>query len=135
MWSNEHESVFSKLRFSSDSLALLPTCIQSWSACLLKSGALVSASFNRCVDPRENVGDQVLENPGQAADKLLSDWLETHQVQTIKQSWEANAIAQSLTASQENRVYFATFYKWNGLNGPIGAELILEQLRQFLGNT
>ncbi|MEM6840215.1 MAG: hypothetical protein AAGF66_13175 [Cyanobacteria bacterium P01_H01_bin.119] len=40
-------------------------------------------------------------------------------------------MAQSLTASQENRVYFTTFYKWNGLNGPIGAELILEQLRGF----
>ena len=81
-----------------------------------------------------NVSDQALENLSQAADKSLSDWLETHQVQTIKQSWKANAIAQSLTASQENRVYFATYYKWNGLNGPIGAELILKQLRQFLLN-
>ncbi|NEQ86600.1 MAG: iron-siderophore ABC transporter substrate-binding protein, partial [Moorea sp. SIO2I5] len=43
-----------------------------------------------------------------------------------------NAIAQSLRASKENRVYFATYYKWNGLNGPIGAELVLKQLRQFL---
>ena len=79
-----------------------------------------------------NVSNQALENLSQAAYKSLSDWLETHQVQTIKQDWEANAIAQSLTASQENRVYFATYYKWNGLNGPIGAELILGQLRQFL---
>lgn len=37
---------------------------------------------------------------------------------------------KSLTASQENRVYFATFYRWGGFIGPIGAELILEQLRQ-----
>ena len=74
---------------------------------------------------------QVSETPEQSADKSI-EWIETHQVQAIKQDWEANAIAQSLTASQENRVYFATYYKWNGLNGPIGAELILEQLRQFL---
>lgn len=79
-----------------------------------------------------NVGDGQLENPDSSADKSMEDVLETQQVQTIKQDWEASAIAQSLTASQENRVYFATAYKWFGLNGPIGAELILEQLRQFL---
>ena len=64
----------------------------------------------------------------------MGDLLETYQVQTIKQDWEGSAIAQSLTASQENHVYFATFYKWNVLNGPIGAELILEQIRQFFLN-
>ncbi|ASC72646.1 Fe(3+)-citrate-binding protein YfmC [Halomicronema hongdechloris C2206] len=72
-----------------------------------------------------------LETSAPAVDKSVNDSLETHQVQTIKQDWEDNAIAQSLTASQDNRVYFATFYKWNGLNGPIGAELILQELRQF----
>ncbi|NET38166.1 MAG: ABC transporter substrate-binding protein [Cyanothece sp. SIO1E1] len=55
-----------------------------------------------------------------------------HLEERATQVRQENAIAQSLTASQENRVYFATFYKWNGLNGPIGTELILEQLRQFL---
>ena len=79
-----------------------------------------------------DVSDLTLKNPDTSANKLMSHLMETHQVQTIKQHWETNAIAQSLTASQENRVYFATYYKWNGLNGPIGAELILEQLRQFL---
>ncbi|NEQ83442.1 MAG: iron-siderophore ABC transporter substrate-binding protein [Moorea sp. SIO2I5] len=72
-----------------------------------------------------------LENPEQFADKSVSDQVEKHQVQTIQQDWEENAIAQSLTASKEDRVYFATFYKWMGLNGPIGAELVLKQLRQF----
>ena len=79
-----------------------------------------------------DVSDLTLKNPDTSANKLMSHLMETHQVQTIKQQWETNEIAQSLTASQENRVYFATYYKWNGLNGPIGAELILEQLRQFL---
>ncbi|MGD1849436.1 MAG: hypothetical protein ACFCBU_02125 [Cyanophyceae cyanobacterium] len=60
-----------------------------------------------------------------------SERTEQVQVQPIKESWEANEIAQSLTASQKNRVFFATFYKWHGLTGPIGAELVLEQLRQF----
>lgn len=75
-----------------------------------------------------------LETSDPSVDKSASDVLETHQKQKIKQDWQENAIAQSLTASQEDRVYFATFYKWNGLNGPIGIELILEQLRQFLLN-
>ncbi|MEM1256423.1 MAG: iron-siderophore ABC transporter substrate-binding protein [Cyanobacteria bacterium P01_H01_bin.21] len=79
-----------------------------------------------------DVSDGRLENPASSADTTMGDLLETHQVQPIQQDWQESAIAQSLTASQENRVYFATFYKWNGLNGPIGAELILEQLRQFL---
>ncbi|MEM1256788.1 MAG: hypothetical protein AAGI69_30520 [Cyanobacteria bacterium P01_H01_bin.21] len=72
-----------------------------------------------------------LENSDSSADMSMGDLLETHQTKAIQQDWQVNDIAQSLTASQENRVYFATFYKWNGLNGPISAELILEQLRQF----
>ncbi|NER79551.1 MAG: iron-siderophore ABC transporter substrate-binding protein [Leptolyngbya sp. SIO1D8] len=79
--------------------------------------------------------NEQLENSDSSADTSMEDLLEMHQVKMIKQDWEASGIAQSLTASQENRVYFATFYKWNALNGPIGAELILEDLRQFfLGN-
>ena len=54
------------------------------------------------------------------------------QTSVIKQEWNDNAIAQTLKASKENRVYFVTYYLWNGLNGPIGAELILNQLRQLL---
>ena len=54
-----------------------------------------------------------------------------HQIKVIQQSWQENAIAQSLTASQENRIYFATYAKWNGINGPTGNELVLEQLGQF----
>ena len=54
------------------------------------------------------------------------------QTSAIKQDWKENAIAQTLKASQQGRVYFVTYYLWNGLNGPIGAELILNQLRQLL---
>ncbi len=78
-----------------------------------------------------DVSDGQLDNLDSSTDTSIEDALETHQVKMIKQDWEANAIAQSLTASQENRVYFATFYKWNALNGPAGAELILAELRQF----
>lgn len=62
----------------------------------------------------------------------INQQIENHQSQTAKKAWKENAIAQSLTASKQNRVYFTTYYRWNGLNGPIGTELIIEQLRQFL---
>lgn len=62
----------------------------------------------------------------------IDEVIEVHQSQSIRESWAENAIAQSLTASKEGRVYFATYYKWNGLNGPTGTKLILEQLRDFL---
>ncbi|MEM9003864.1 MAG: ABC transporter substrate-binding protein [Cyanobacteria bacterium P01_F01_bin.86] len=73
-----------------------------------------------------------LENSNSVADKSATQRIEANQGQAIQQNWQANDIAQSLIASQENRVYFATFYKWNGLNGAIGAELILQELRQLL---
>ena len=78
-----------------------------------------------------NASNEQLENSDSSTDISIEDLLETNQVQPIQQDWENNAIAQSLTASQENRVYFATFYKWNALNGAIGAELVLADLRQF----
>jgi len=54
------------------------------------------------------------------------------QTAAIQQEWQNNAIAQSLKASQEDRVFFVTYYLWNGLNGPLGAQLILDELRQLL---
>jgi iron complex transport system substrate-binding protein len=64
---------------------------------------------------------------GATPDELLA-----LQTSGIEQDWQNNAIAQTLTASQENRVYFAPYIKWNGLNGPIATELILADLREFL---
>ncbi|MEM7712154.1 MAG: iron-siderophore ABC transporter substrate-binding protein [Cyanobacteria bacterium P01_A01_bin.68] len=66
------------------------------------------------------------------ANKQFNRDIENNQSQPAKNAWKKNAIAQSLSASKENRVYFATYYRWNGLNGPIGTELVIEQLREFL---
>ncbi len=57
------------------------------------------------------------------------------QVKQIQQQWNSNAIAQTLQASKEDRVYFVTLYLWRGLQGPIGTELILDELRQLLLKT
>jgi iron complex transport system substrate-binding protein len=54
------------------------------------------------------------------------------QTSVIEKEWRENKITQSLKATREGRVYFTTYYLWNGLNGPIGAELILNELRQIL---
>ena len=78
-----------------------------------------------------NLLNERLENSDSSTNTSVEELLETNQVKMIKQDWEANGIAQALTASQENRVFFVTFYKWNALNGPIGAELVLEDLRRF----
>ncbi|MEO0536328.1 MAG: iron-siderophore ABC transporter substrate-binding protein [Cyanobacteria bacterium P01_A01_bin.123] len=70
----------------------------------------------------------------QAAKTVETDELLRLQTAGIQQDWAENAIAQSLTATKADQVYFATYYKWNGLNGPIGTELILDDLRQLLLN-
>jgi iron complex transport system substrate-binding protein len=58
--------------------------------------------------------------------------IDNHQLKDIKQEWNNNAIAKSLRASKEGRVYFIPSYICYGFPGPIGAELILNQLRQQL---
>lgn len=54
------------------------------------------------------------------------------QVQPIQQSWSNSPIAQSLTASQENRVYYVPTYICRGLPSPTGAQLALEHLQTQL---
>ncbi|MEM9007172.1 MAG: ABC transporter substrate-binding protein [Cyanobacteria bacterium P01_F01_bin.86] len=68
----------------------------------------------------------------ETADKTDPKVLIEQQMASVEQDWATNEIAQSLTASQADRVYFTTFYEWNLFNGPLGTELILQQLRQFL---
>jgi len=53
-------------------------------------------------------------------------------LKNLKQEWSSNAIAQTLNASKQDRVYFVNYYLWSVLRGPIAAELILNELRQFL---
>ncbi|MBD3883991.1 iron-siderophore ABC transporter substrate-binding protein [Phormidium tenue FACHB-886] len=59
---------------------------------------------------------------------------ENGQLQAIKQAWSKNSIAQSLPASQENRVYFIPTYICRGLPSPIGSQLALEQLQTQLSS-
>ncbi len=61
-------------------------------------------------------------NPGQD--------LVSHQIASVKQQWNNNAIAQSLPASKSDRVYFTSAYLCRALPGPIGAKIFLDQLQQ-----
>ena len=79
-----------------------------------------------------SAGEKKQSSENKEINREINQQIENHQSQTAKKAWKENAIAQSFTASKENRVYFATYYRWNGLNGPIGTELIIEQLREFL---
>ncbi|NEQ20771.1 MAG: iron-siderophore ABC transporter substrate-binding protein [Microcoleus sp. SIO2G3] len=68
-----------------------------------------------------------------ATDQLPNEGnLEDNQLNSLKQQWKSNAIAQSLSASQKGQVYFIPTYLCRGLPGPIGAEIFLEQLQHFL---
>lgn len=61
-----------------------------------------------------------------------SEDLVDRQLQNVKQEWNSNAIAQSLTASKANRVYFTSAYLCRAIPGPIGTEIFLDRLRQQL---
>ncbi|ACK67022.1 periplasmic binding protein [Rippkaea orientalis PCC 8801] len=89
---------------------------------LNEANMIIILGYNTNAEPLEKTPN------GQKLQRLV----EKNQIQTAKQSWEDNKIAQSLTASQKNRVFFTTYYRWNGLNGPSGTRLILDELRQFV---
>lgn len=58
--------------------------------------------------------------------------IEQQQIAAVQKQWQENGIAQSLTASKTNQVYFHSAYVCRALPGPIGTELILEQLQADL---
>lgn len=70
-----------------------------------------------------NESGQPPDDPG----KLLEQ-----QTSGIKADWEENAIAQSLSATKADQVYFGTYLLWNGLNGPMGTRLVLQDMEQML---
>ncbi|MDJ0658640.1 MAG: iron-siderophore ABC transporter substrate-binding protein [Crocosphaera sp.] len=67
-----------------------------------------------------------------SSEKSLDSFVKTSQSKPVQESWQSNKIAQGLKASKNDRVYFTTYYLWNGLNGPNGTQLILNELREFL---
>ncbi len=82
--------------------------------------------------PALNAADTIFVMGHNIDPNFLRENVIENQMKNVKQEWSKNAIAQTLKASQEGRVYFVTYYLWNGLNGPIGTQLILEELRQLL---
>lgn len=78
--------------------------------------------------------DLILGNAANAAqyESLSQNDFVQHQLQSLQQQWQKNAIAQSLNASKAGRVYFIPAYLCLGLPGPIGTELYLNELRAQL---
>lgn len=105
---------------------------------------LVTLSDNEPKNITENISVEVL--PQLSADLIILQGhniaelsqienvnnFENGQLQTIRQAWSANPIAQSLRASKENQVYFIPTYLCRGLPSPIGTQLILKQLQAQL---
>jgi iron complex transport system substrate-binding protein len=61
-----------------------------------------------------------------------TDQFAKHQLKDLEQSWQKNAIAQSLNASKTDRVYFIPSYLCLGFPGAIGTELYLNELKRQL---
>lgn len=76
------------------------------------------------------LGYSMGDESGQPPDN--PDELLQQQTSGIKADWQENAIAQSLSATKADRVYFGTYLLWNGLNGPIGTQLVLQEIEQLL---
>lgn len=75
-----------------------------------------------------NLGDESGQQP-ENPDELLQ-----RQTSGIREDWQENAITQSLFATKNEQVYFGTYLLWNGLNGPIGTRLVLQDIEQMLLN-
>ncbi|MEA5620084.1 iron-siderophore ABC transporter substrate-binding protein [Cronbergia sp. UHCC 0137] len=63
--------------------------------------------------------------------KNTNSFAET-QLQSVKNSWKTNTLAQSLTASRNNRVYFIPTYICLGLPSPSGTQITLQSLQDQL---
>lgn len=57
---------------------------------------------------------------------------EEQQISKVKQTWQENAIAQSLDASKAGKVHFLQGYSCATLPGPIGTDLYLKELQEQL---
>ena len=84
------------------------------------------APFSLEALPHFNEADSVIflsynfSNLGELED---AEEFTAHQFSALKQAWENNAIAQSLTASKNDQVHFIPSYICLGLTGPIGTDL------------
>ena len=65
-----------------------------------------------------DINESALKHAAAKGTQSIEEIAERHQLKAIQKSWQEHAIAQSLTARKEDRVYFATYYKWNGLTAP-----------------
>lgn len=127
----------------------------------LSQGVRLETANSACGALLENIGFQVVvpaalsqsQEPShvislESLTNLEMDWIliegfssqiiaktpnpEEQQVKTIKKEWNENAIAQSLPASKEDKVYFTPVYLCHALLGPIGTEIFLRDLYQQL---
>jgi len=82
--------------------------------------------------PQLNEADSIILLGSNFSALNEADTFENHQLISLKQSWEQNALAQSLQASKAGRVYFIPAYLCLGLPGSIGTELYLDELQKQL---
>ncbi|MEL7352852.1 MAG: iron-siderophore ABC transporter substrate-binding protein [Cyanobacteria bacterium P01_A01_bin.116] len=97
----------------------------------LKDSEQTSATLSLEAIPQLDADLIIIEGYNSDVTTAASDPV-AQQLQGVKQQWEANAIAQSLPATQAGNVYFTTTYLCHALLGPIGTDVFLNQLQQQL---
>lgn len=90
----------------------------------LNPDAIIVQGFN--INLKELIAQKIGLDLSKKAEQLG-----IHQVSQIQTAWQKSAIAQSMEASKQERVYFVPYYLWNGVRGPISTKLILEDMRQI----
>ena len=70
--------------------------------------------------------------PQLKADRIIIMASGNTSVDKVKQSWQQNPILRSLPASQAGQVYFVDYQLWSRIEGPISAELMINQVRNLL---
>ncbi|HEY9656340.1 MAG TPA: ABC transporter substrate-binding protein, partial [Crinalium sp.] len=100
-------------------------------------GLLKELGFQLIIPEHLPVQQQVINTSLETLPQLQTDTIivmasGNSSVGSISKAWWNNAILRSLPASQTQRVYFVDYQLWSRIEGPIAAELILNQIRSLL---
>lgn len=66
------------------------------------------------------------------ADRIIVMASGNSRVKQIEKAWEENPILRSHPAFQAGQVYFVDYQLWARIDGPIAAELMIEEIRELL---
>jgi iron complex transport system substrate-binding protein len=90
--------------------------------------SLISVGDNRY----PNLSLEVL--PQLEADIIIVMTSSDNTVEAEQKRWQQSPVLRSLPAYQNNQVYFVDYQLWSRIRGPIAAELIVDEVQEFLNS-